>query len=100
MEMRVNKNYKRVNHSKEILRLMAPLNAAEKRAVRGFRILTHAFFCMSPERSEKNLLLNKRWECLNNVAPKRQNYIIGIAVQISDLCSSDWMDEAYAKRNR
>ena len=85
----------------ETIKSMQHLNNADKRAVRAYRILSHAFFTLPSNCVEAgNLLLNKRNEVMNTLPSESHIRATKVACMIKDANWERWIDEARACGNR
>ena len=79
----------------ETMKMMQHLNNAEKRTVKAFRVLTHAFYCVYLyDRDAANLLLNYRWKALNELPKLEPAW--SIALNIKDTQWRKWCKDAKA----
>jgi len=74
----------------ETMKLMRGLNNTEKRAVKAYRILTHAFYTSRGEA----LFLTMRYELFKNLKATSRAYTV--ASKIESLNWQRWCDEARA----
>jgi hypothetical protein len=74
------------------MQMMQHLNNREKRACKAFLMLTHAFYCLPCDSSceeAKSLLLDKRWECVEDF-PR----VHSVCADIEKVYWLQWCDEA------
>jgi RNA:NAD 2'-phosphotransferase (TPT1/KptA family) len=77
----------------EIMKLMQGLSPKEKRAVRAYRILTHAFFCGSIHKEDSvRILFDLRCKVMREL--KAYDRAARVAREIVDLCADKWMADA------
>jgi len=79
----------------ETMKMMQHLNNAEKRAVKAYRMLTHAFFCVYHyDKDAANLVLNYRWKVLYELPKLDPAW--SIALNILDTQERKWCKDARA----
>jgi hypothetical protein len=79
----------------EVMKLMQPLNKAEKRAVRAHRICTHAFFTVgNTNSSAQDILLTARYSRLEELPDHGYPKARSVASAIEDLLWRKWCDDA------